>query len=109
GRAKLAAIRACFGDRRFAYIGNGGPDESVWRGAAAAILVNVSDRQSAALTKRIPSATVLATADRRWRGLLKALRVHQWAKNLLVFVPIVLAREATDAARLAHVALAFCA
>jgi 4-hydroxybenzoate polyprenyltransferase len=41
--------------------------------------------------------------------LLRALRPHQWVKNLLVFAPLVLAQQLSDRARVVAAALAFLA
>jgi 4-hydroxybenzoate polyprenyltransferase len=43
------------------------------------------------------------------RDLAKALRVHQWLKNLLLFVPILTAHRVGDATLLARTALGFLA
>jgi 4-hydroxybenzoate polyprenyltransferase len=44
---------------------------------------------------------------RRLLILLRALRAHHWTKNLLVFVPLLMAHLIHDAARLREAALAF--
>ena len=41
--------------------------------------------------------------------LLKAVRVHQWIKNILVFVPLLLAHRVFDPAAVLHSVWAFCA
>ena len=43
----------------------------------------------------------------RWRIILKAMSPHQWAKNALVFLPLVLAHEILDASKLATLSCAF--
>ncbi|WP_420840415.1 UbiA family prenyltransferase [Archangium primigenium] len=48
-------------------------------------------------------------AQARPRALLKALRVHQWAKNVLVFVPLMAAHKLTQAPLLVQALLAFLA
>jgi 4-hydroxybenzoate polyprenyltransferase len=68
GEAKARALAARFGEKGFDYVGNDRHDVPVWNRARQAIRV-----------------------DRRphpWRGLARALRLHQWPKNLLVFVPL---------------------
>lgn len=42
-------------------------------------------------------------------AVIRLLRPHQWTKNLLVFVPMVMAHEATNGAKLVQAALAFAA
>ncbi|MDN5925421.1 MAG: UbiA family prenyltransferase, partial [Xanthomonadales bacterium] len=55
----------------------------------------------------------LCTVERRfepasaWRAAIKALRPHQWLKNVLLFVPVLAAHRFFDAAALSAVALAF--
>ena len=49
----------------------------------------------------------LPTAEDPRRAALRALRPHQWVKNLLLFVPIALAHQLTSGPRLFHVAVAF--
>lgn len=65
-----------------------------------------------------PSMPVLSTPAAARSGqlsaLVRALRVHQWAKNALVFLPVLLAHRVEDAERLvaaltAFVALSLCA
>jgi 4-hydroxybenzoate polyprenyltransferase len=41
------------------------------------------------------------------RDVLRAIRPYQWAKNLLLFVPILMAHELRDTTRLGRVAIAF--
>ena len=48
-----------------------------------------------------------APARPRWRTLLRALRVHQWAKNALVFVPRLAAHKATQVPLLLQALLGF--
>lgn len=90
GSNKLAAIREEVGPN-FAYAGDCAADLAVWEGAQAAVLVCTSNAVSSAVRRKHPveqefpkPAAGLAT----WR---KALRMHQWAKNLLLFVPLLTA------------------
>ncbi len=80
GRGKLAAIRAAIGDTPFDYIGDAKADRPIWAAARTAYTVGVSTRS--------PNEVRLSQARPMWRALLKAMRPHQWAKNALVFVPL---------------------
>jgi 4-hydroxybenzoate polyprenyltransferase len=44
-----------------------------------------------------------------WRALLRAMRPHHWAKNALVFCPLILSHSFTDATLVLHSVLAFVA
>jgi 4-hydroxybenzoate polyprenyltransferase len=89
GPAKLAAVRA---DARgpFDYIGDSAADRGLLAAAENGMLVGSSWRQRA-------------------RATWKLLRPHHWAKNLLVFVPPLMAHEIRDPAILRASVLAFIA
>lgn len=90
GAAKLAAIRKRYGDA-FAYAGNATVDLPIWHAAKAAVVVG-DDRRLAAKAARVaPLEACFPAAGGRLKPWLKALRLHQWAKNLLLFVPLLLA------------------
>lgn len=91
----------------YVYAGDSRADLAVWRTAAGAVLTGASSAvaaQAARLTmieKRFdnPPAGV-----RAWR---KALRLQQWAKNLLLFAPLFLAGMFDDAHAIVMTLIAF--
>lgn len=93
GAAKALAIRSHCGGESFAYAGNNRADLLVWREATEGVLVNtvarveMSARNLTSVIRifRIPKAGLLT--------YLKAVRLHQWLKNVLVFVPFVVAHR----------------
>ena len=90
GAAKQAYLRQRFPDG-YVYAGDSGADLKVWRDADGIVLAGAS-----AATRRKAEALgtpIEARFDNTGGGLkpwIKALRLHQWAKNLLVFVPLIL-------------------
>jgi 4-hydroxybenzoate polyprenyltransferase len=96
GDAKLAAIRDSIGEAPFAYVGNSRSDLAIWQAAAGGVCVNARP----AVARAAARATVIErsfVAEKSWpAALLRAIRPHQWAKNLLVFVPLVAARAIGD-------------
>ncbi len=94
GRRKAAALVERFGDKGFDYCGNGTVDAAVWSRAHEAIVVNAG-KPVVRLAQSV--ATVSRVFDRP-TSLLAALfaemRPHQWAKNLLVLVPMLAAHSA---------------
>ncbi|TVO50944.1 UbiA family prenyltransferase [Denitromonas halophila] len=106
GSAKLSAIQAHVGDR-FVYAGDSAADLPIWRAAESAILVSVSPslaknvRKIVAIEQEFPADTGGITV---W---LRALRVHQWSKNLLLFVPLLTAFSFFDISKLSAVAVGF--
>lgn len=109
GSAKAKALVERFPDG-FAYAADSRSDLQVWVQASSIILVSTSastTRQAKALGK--PIEAVFPRAPLGLRGWAKALRLHQWAKNSLVFVPLVLAGQLTNPSAWLNAALAFLA
>jgi len=98
GHQKLAYLQETFPDG-FSYVGDSAADLIVWGGARSIILAGVSAKVAArARTLGVP---VEASFDRAAGGLqdwIKALRLHQWAKNILLFIPALLSISDTPVA-----------
>lgn len=107
GAAKAQALVERFGAGGFAYAGDSRADLAVWAQAGAAVLVDVAPGVAARVT--VPVEHRIATRPALLPTLLRAMRPHQWVKNLLVFVPILTAHALTDAASWRGGTLAFLA
>lgn len=98
GRHKLERLRERFPDG-FAYAGRYRSDLLIWRNAAAVVLVGATDMtRRAALRLGRP---IEGEFPRQKAGIgqwLRAVRLHQWSKNLLLAVPLLLAHKYNDAA-----------
>ena len=94
GKSKLLAIKDRLGDEPFLYAGDSRADLAVWRASAGAITVGAPQTITTALDNE-GVAVVARFSNRRsiWTTWLKALRIHQWSKNTLIFVPMLLAHE----------------
>jgi len=91
GAEKARVLVERFGSRCFSYAGNDHTDLEVWRDAKSAILVNTSPKLAKRAAALLPIELHVNAAKSQWYAFLKALRPHQWVKNLLVFVPIITA------------------
>jgi 4-hydroxybenzoate polyprenyltransferase len=97
GRRKTQALTARYRARGFRYAGNSRADLPVWRAAAGAVVC----RASGPLLRRLRGEgirTERVLAQRRKTGLLlgEALRVYQWPKNLLIWVPLFLSHRMSE-------------
>ncbi len=105
---KAERLSAQFPDG-FVYAGDHAADLSVWSRAEAVVLANASP----GLTKRVQGRheveRVFPAKRNALRALIKAVRPLQWAKNVLVFVPMLVGRGWFDLAAWEGAALAFCA
>lgn len=93
GHNKAAELVARFGAKQFDYCGNHRVDIPIWAQSRSAIVVNAPEsvRQAAAQVAEVSHVVVAPAVGPK--VLWKALRVHQWAKNALVFVPMLAAHE----------------
>ena len=91
GTNKLAAFRERFGDS-FSYIGNASPDIPLLTNCLAPMVANPTAGLTAGLRRAkvtpVRTFTDKASTLKAW---LKAIRLHQWAKNILIFLPLLLA------------------
>lgn len=108
GAAKLDTVRQEVG-QDFVYAGDSKADLPIWREAKAAILVGASRSVSAQVKLTTPVEREFATSHPGLRLWLKALRTHQWVKNLLLFVPLLTGFAFMDMQRLGACLLAFVA
>jgi 4-hydroxybenzoate polyprenyltransferase len=109
GNKKLLRLEQRFPVNGFDYIGNALPDLPLLQGARQAMLANPDLRLNSALKSRhIPVSREFLDRSRFPLTLTRALRLHQWAKNLLVFLPFLLAHSFHAASVLTAVAAFFC-
>ena len=109
GQAKAEALSERFPDG-FVYAADSRSDLLIWQKASAIILVDASagtSRKARALGK--PVEAVFEHPKLDLRGWVKALRVHQWAKNVLIFIPLVLGGLFSDLSMWVEAGIAFLA
>jgi 4-hydroxybenzoate polyprenyltransferase len=96
GNKKLASLRAEFHGEDFDYIGNARPDLPLLEHAGAAMLANPhASLQTLIKSRKIHIHRHFEDRSSRRKAFLKAIRLHQWAKNVLIFVPLLLAHSLT--------------
>jgi 4-hydroxybenzoate polyprenyltransferase/phosphoserine phosphatase len=108
-RRKRDRLVERFGEQGFDYAGNERGDLIVWRSARKAIVVRpkLGARRAA---ERVARVDEVFDDDREpLLSYLRALRLHQWLKNLLVFVPLLAAHRVTELALTGRALLAFLA
>ncbi|MGB1129606.1 MAG: UbiA family prenyltransferase [Haloferula sp.] len=76
-----------FGEKGFDYAGDSKSDTAVWDRARKAIPVFHSKRRLAKAEETYDVDRTFCTNSTSWPDWVKALRIHQWAKNLLIALP----------------------
>jgi len=91
GAAKAGALVHEFGPRGFVYAGNEATDMAIWEHAETAVVVG-EVRETAGLPAR---GIGVVTLPGGWRpaALWKAIRPHQWVKNVLLILPMIAAHR----------------
>ena len=96
---KSDALVSKFGERGYDYVGNSKDDIAVWAKSdkiicvgAPSSVVRALERLGLKPTKEFPPVS-LREILKIW---LKAIRIHQWVKNGLIFVPLILSHKYSD-------------
>jgi 4-hydroxybenzoate polyprenyltransferase len=105
---KRSALVARFGERGFDYVGSAAGDKLVWDASRRAIVVGDAGI-GAGIDRATEVVAVFPAARVSLRTWARAMRLHQWAKNGLIFVPAVLAHVISTPQVLFQGVLAFIA
>ncbi len=102
GSRKLERIRSEFAGEAFAYVGNSRADLPLLQAAAQPMLANPTLPLAATLpAQRLAIARVFRDRAPLRKTLRRTIRAHQWAKNVLIFLPLLLAHNLGPAKLLA--------
>lgn len=93
GRKKVLALEARYGKAGFVYAGNSSDDLVVWERSCEAVLVNTTENVKNKLKKVISSWIEFPRQKLRLLDFVKLFRIHQWSKNVLIFLPVMAAHQ----------------
>jgi len=96
-----------FGNKGFDYAGNAHADIPVWQAAHRAYVVNPELGVEARARKLGNVEAVLGSYKPTIRDWKKALRMHQWLKNVLIFIPLLAAHRINEISLVLQTVLAF--
>ncbi|MGE0800681.1 MAG: UbiA family prenyltransferase [Lautropia sp.] len=105
--SKRDALVAEFGEGGFDYVGNSRDDLAIWASARRAYLVDPEAGVEAGVRRLGKLERTISSRHAFARSWLRAMRLHQWAKNLLLFVPLLASHQLDHPAQLLNGALAF--
>lgn len=93
GKNKAIVLEKELGKKGFDYIGDSYVDLSVWEAAEGAILVEPSADLISRAEKVSKVEKIFYPKQSKFTTFLKAIRITQWIKNFLLFIPMLLAHE----------------
>ncbi len=112
GKAKVAYLSSQY--EAFDYAGDSAADMPVWAASRRAIVVSPSSSFVRSVTQQTEVEKVFTPERATLKVLFRSLRMHQWVKNLLLFVPLIMAHRVTELplvlqSLVAFVSFSFCA
>jgi 4-hydroxybenzoate polyprenyltransferase len=109
GNTKRLALVEHYGESGFDYIGNEQADIDVWESAKNASVVTANADFAKQVQARFSTDQIFTVKGPTIGTWLKFARVHQWSKNLLLFVPFFLDHRFSEWSDLVTIGLSFIA
>lgn len=105
GSRKLELLKSKYGT--FDYAGNEIRDRKIWRESQNSIIVAKSNSHARRIGGNINFDRIFVSNNSTATSIIKALRPHQWVKNLLLLIPLFLAHRWNDPTLIARSFFAF--
>ncbi len=91
GKNKLEVLDQRYGKGKYIYCGDSSADLPIFSSSMSFVLVNPSRSTKAKAMKLKNAALVIENKKSFFKSILKQIRVYQWIKNILLFLPPLLA------------------
>ena len=96
GARKADLLVEKYGEKGFDYIGDSRADLDVWKKADRSYVVNARKRIEKKAAKVANVVKTLRSEKSLIRLLFRQIRAHQWAKNVLIFLPMLMSYRLND-------------
>ncbi len=96
GNNKRHYLVELFGEKGYDYAGDSQADMAVWDSANACIMVNPSKSLLRQAESKYKVIEVFQSAKNPLKIIAREIRVYQWVKNLLIFLPFIMAHKLGD-------------
>jgi len=105
GSNKLEKIKADATD--FAYAGNDAIDMLIFPDAKESLIVTPTRGLKRRLSEIENISQVFESDTKKWKAGFKAIRMYQWVKNSLLFVPLLMSQQFTNSEAVLNIIIAF--
>jgi 4-hydroxybenzoate polyprenyltransferase len=109
GKNKADFLCNKYGEKEFSYVGNEWRDIKIWEKSASASVITDNSNLINKITTLCPIEFKNAPPRLNFKVLLKAFRLHQWVKNLLLFVPLATSHQFSNLTLMSTCFMAFIA
>ena len=93
GSMKAKLLNEVFGEKKYDYIGDSRADIKVWNNSSHAVVVDNPRLAKKTKAADIPTTEIINEKHPPVYSYLRMIRLHQWVKNLLIFVPLILSHS----------------
>ncbi len=107
GKRKLEAIHEITSNENFVYAGDSSADRPIWNAAHSCIFVNAPNKDVELANSMGKTEKIITRNQSLGLSVLKGMRLHQWAKNVLIFVPLFTSHTYLNSNSLIAASLAF--
>jgi 4-hydroxybenzoate polyprenyltransferase len=107
GRTKRDLLVGLFGDKGFDYAGNSKSDFVIFKTARKSLLVNMTKTNEIRCRRNFSVQSVFERKSERVNYFLKSIRVYQWTKNLLIFIPFITSHSWNNLSSVRTIIIAF--
>lgn len=95
GNNKSRFLNDTFGEKQYDYLGNESADYPVWESSNECLVAGTPSFFTEVNT-RFQNTTLIKRPSASIKTYVKAIRVHQWVKNCLIFIPLLLDSRAFE-------------
>lgn len=107
-QTKVDELKKLLNNDKYIYVGNSSDDIPIWQSCGSAIFVNTPNKIKKKLeNKNVDFLGEFNFTSSNFKKWTECLRVHQWVKNLLIFVPLFLSKELLVVGSVYNAILAF--
>ncbi|MBM2816666.1 MAG: UbiA prenyltransferase [Ignavibacteria bacterium] len=96
GKEKLNTLIETYGERGFDYVGDSSADLPAFSAARNAILVDAKASVKRKAKSNGNVSDFIDTQKSKVKVFISEIRVYQWVKNILIFIPLLLAHKLFD-------------
>ncbi len=107
GKNKKDALVSVYGEGGYDYIGDHDKDLVIFSSARLALLADPSNNLKKKTSEVAKIDRIFERQKNGFKTILKAMRVHQWSKNILLGVPLITAHKMFDLVACKNLVLAF--